>query len=220
MLGGFSFGVENIQLLSQTVGFGGIVRQHEPNALSGVVQTAGGVEPGPKPVSKGVGINVGWIEAGSRLNLNAIPGESALVLELVAFSQEVFDFLYESSVRIINGAAAMYGCTAEIKLNESAIPVKGVCCNDEISCIVAEAAKEVAEVDEIIPAGSLRGAGEDASLFIRKAQDNGGYGTYIMFGTDLSNNAHTPYYDVDERTLAIATETMTRAIAKVMAKSP
>lgn len=163
-------------------------------------------------------INVGWIEAGSRLNLNAIPGESALVLELVAFRQEVFDFLYESSVRIINGAAAMYGCTAEIKLNESAIPVKGVCCNDEISCIVAEAAKEVAEVDEIIPAGSLRGAGEDASLFIRKAQDNGGYGTYIMFGTDLSNNAHTPYYDVDERTLAIATETMTRAIAKVMAK--
>lgn len=163
-------------------------------------------------------INVGLIEAGSRLNLNAIPGEAQLVLELVAFSQDVFEFLYDSSVRVINGAAAMYGCTAEISLNESAVPVKGVNCDPEIAGIVAAAAKEVQEVDEIIPAGSLRGAGEDASLFIEKAQANGGMGTYIMFGTDLSNNAHTPYYDVDERTLAIATETMTRAIAEVMKK--
>ena len=163
-------------------------------------------------------INVGLIESGSRKNLNAIPGESHLVLELVAFSQEVFDFLYESSMRIIRGAAEMYGCTADVEINKSAVPVKSVRCDSGIAETVAKAAGQVPEVNEIIPAGSLCGAGEDASLFIQKAQENGGQGTYVMFGTDLSNNAHTRFYDVDERTLAIATETMTRAIADVMQK--
>ena len=37
-----------------------------------------------------------------------------------------------------------------------------------------------------------------------------------MFGSDLSNHAHTPVYDVDERTLSIATETMIRILADVM----
>lgn len=163
-------------------------------------------------------INVGLIHSGSEQNLNAIPGLADIVLELVAFSDDVFDFLYESSMRVIDGAASMYGCTAEVSLNKSAVPVESVQCNPEMIEIVRKAADKVPEVDEFIPAGSLRGAGEDASLFIQKAQENGGMGTYIMFGSDLSNQAHTPFYDVDVRTLGIATETMVNIIADVMEK--
>lgn len=161
-------------------------------------------------------VNVGLIQAGSSLNLNAVPGEAYLVLELVAFHDDVFAFLKEASEKVIHGAAAMYGCTAAISQNRSAVPVKRVTCDPEMIEIVRRAAKQVAGVDEFIPAGTLRGAGEDASLFIERAQANGGMGTYILFGSDLSNHAHTSVYDVDERTLSIAVETMVRVIADVM----
>lgn len=164
-------------------------------------------------------INVGLIRSGSTDNLNAIPGEAEIVLELLAFDQEVFDFLYESSLNVINGAASMYGCKASIDINKSAAPVESVKCDPEAADIIRRAVDKVPEVDEFIPAGSLRGAGEDASLFIRKAQENGGIGTYIMFGSDLSNEAHTPFYDVDERTLNIAVKTMANAIYEVMEKN-
>lgn len=42
-------------------------------------------------------VNVGLIQAGSPLNLNAVPGEAYLVLELVAFHDEVFSFLKEAA---------------------------------------------------------------------------------------------------------------------------
>lgn len=161
-------------------------------------------------------INVGLIKSGTVQNLNAIPGEAEIVLELVAFSQDVFDFLYESSIKVITGAASMYSCVTHIEINKTAIPVEEVKCNNEMIEIVRRATEKVSEVNEFIPAASLRGAGEDASLFIQKAQENGGWGTYIMFGSDLSNQAHTPFYDVDERTLGIATETMVNIIFELM----
>lgn len=163
-------------------------------------------------------VNVGLIKSGSPLNLNAIPGYGEIVLELVAFCDEVFDFLYESSVRVINGAAAMYDCTAQIDLNKSAVPVESAKCDYGMIDFVRRAAEKVPEIDEFFETGSLHGAGEDASLYIKKAQKNGGMGTYIMFGSDLSNNLHTPFNDVCERSLIIATETMSHLIADIMSK--
>lgn len=186
------------------------------NALLAACTAAIGLHAITRHSSGNSRVNVGLIRSGSEQNLNAVPGESDLVLELVAFQSDVFDFLKKASEDVIAGAAAMYGCTAEIRPNRSAIPVESVQCNPEMIDIVRRAADNIPEIDEFIPAGSLRGAGEDASLFIRKAQLNGGMGTYIMFGSDLSNHAHTPVYDVDERTLSIATETMIRILADVM----
>ena len=163
-------------------------------------------------------INVGWIQSGSGGNLNAIPGTADLVLELSAFRDDVFQFLKETAQAVVHGAAQMYGCEEQISPNCSAIPVESVTCNPEMIEIVRCAVSKIPEVTEFIPSGSLRGAGEDASLFIKKAQENGGMGTYILFGSDLSNAAHTARYDVDPRALLIATETMIRILADVMRK--
>lgn len=114
----------------------------------------------------------------------------------------------------------MHGCTAAISPNRSAAPVKSVKCNPEMIELVRRAAEQVPAIDEFIPAGTLRGAGEDASLFIEKAQANGGMRTYILFGSDLSNHAHTSQYDVDGKTVSIAVETMVRVLVDVMGKQP
>lgn len=121
-------------------------------------------------------------------------------------------------MKVINSAASMYGCEAKISVNKSAVPVEGVQCSEEMIEIIRRATEKVPEVNEFIPSGSLRGAGEDASLFIKKAQENGGLGTYVLFGSDLSNQAHTPFYDVDERALGIATQTIANAIYEIMGK--
>jgi aminobenzoyl-glutamate utilization protein A len=186
------------------------------NALIAACTAAIGLHAMPRHSSGNSRVNVGLLQAGSEQNLNAIPGQADMVYELVAFQSDVFDYLKDTSRSVINGAAEMYGCTAEISQNRSAVPVKSVECDSELVDLVKKATSQIPEVNEFIPAGSLRGAGEDASLFIEKAHENGGLGTYIMFGSDLSNSAHTSIYDVDNKTLMIATETMIRVLADVM----
>ena len=162
-------------------------------------------------------VNVNSLHSGVKGNNCSVPGKAEMMVELRAFSDEVLEYIVDRARTILKFAGDMYECETVITENTQCGAAISAVCDPEMVEILRKAAESVPEITEFIPQASMRGAGEDATQFILKAQKNGGYGTYVMFGSDLSNAAHTPGYDVDERVLNIALKTLTFALADMMA---
>ena len=60
------------------------------------------------------------------------------------------------------------------------------------------------------------GAAEDYSHFMSIVQQNGGIGTYLQIGANMTAGHHDFYFDFDESVLASGVELMTRAALKVL----
>jgi aminobenzoyl-glutamate utilization protein A len=47
-------------------------------------------------------------------------------------------------------------------------------------------------------------ASEDCTAFMNRVVSRGGKATYMMFGSNLASNHHTPEFDFDEQTMTDA----------------
>lgn len=156
-------------------------------------------------------VNCGTLNSG--ILSNAVPGFADMQVELRAETDEVMERLNHCAINVLKGAAVMYDCEVDIVDKGTNV---GAPCDDEWIDILKEVTADIPEVNEFMPVVSMSGAGEDATRFMRKAQANGGKATYMMIGSDLSTAPHTANYDVDEKCLAIGTETVVRAFYKIM----
>lgn len=189
----------------------GVAPEKGKNALLAACHAVLGIYGLPRHSKGWSRVNVGTINSG--IVSNGVPGSADFEVKLRASSNEVMDRLNECALNVLNGAAGMYECRADIVGKGTVV---GSICDPEMIEILKEATDPIPEVTEFLPEVSMSGAGEDATRFINRAQAHGGKGTYMMIGSDLSTAPHTDKFDVDERAMAIGLETVVRAFSNLM----
>lgn len=155
-------------------------------------------------------INVGILNAGQ--GRNVIPPNAILKIETRGLTSEIDDFMHESARRVVEGAAKMYDVDYDIKIVGG---TKSGYSSPEMIQIIKEVAQEM-DYFKNITENSDFGAAEDYSHFMSIVQQNGGIGTYLQIGANMTAGHHDFYFDFDESVLASGVEIMTRAALKVL----
>lgn len=158
-------------------------------------------------------ITVGTLNAGQ--GRNVIPPNAVMKMETRGETTEINEYVYKSVQDIIAGAAKMYGVEYKTKIVGA---TKSGESSPEMQVRVKRIAQEMGEFTEIIDYVSF-GATEDYSHLMTVVQENGGVGTYMMIGTELSSGHHDFYFDFDKSALAIGVELMVRTVVDLIGKS-
>ena len=175
------------------------------NALLAAAQTALGLH-AIAPHSGGASrVNVGVMQAGTGRNI--VPSGAHLKVETRGETDEVNQYVFARAQEVIQGAAAMYGIKAEVKMMGAA-----AACSPSPEWVekLQELAKQVPGVRETISHEDAPAGSEDATLMMARVQELGGQASYMIFGTELSAGHHNEKFDFNENILAIATETLAR----------
>lgn len=156
-------------------------------------------------------INVGVLEGGTAANI--IPQHAKMIIETRSDSEEVNRDLEERVRKIIAHSAAMHELEHEVEIIGGAIPIK---CDEEMVSTVLEAAGEVGGFSSLqgIQTGS-RGS-EDASYMIKRVQERGGKGTYMIIGTDIAAPHHHEKFDIQEDILPRSVQLLKQAALKLL----
>ncbi len=153
-------------------------------------------------------VNVGYFLSDG--GLNVIPERAVIRFEIRSTDDGALEHLDKRARDILSGAALSYGTVySTIKLGHAATADSDAPLAERI----AEAARQLPEVQEIRPRHPF-GASEDAAILMKKVQQNGGCAAYIVVGSDLASGHHTPKFDIDENSMLtgfrILTETAVR----------
>jgi len=142
-------------------------------------------------------INIGTFHGGT--GRNVIPDRAELAIETRGVTGEINDYMEKSAIRVMEGAAAMYGCTVETRFMGSA---GSVTCDEDLVDKTVKILSEVDGVDEIIRSADF-GGGEDVTTMMRDVQEHGGQVTEMIIGMPLLAPHHNRLFDVDERVIGI-----------------
>lgn len=153
-------------------------------------------------------LNVGWLQAGE--GRNVIPPSALMKLETRGETAKTEDYLYQRAMEVITGAALMYGVHASVrKMGEA----PGAVCSPKLAELVKEAASEMEGVDRISLCRKFGGS-DDACWYIKRVTERGGLATYIGIASDNSAGHHNRSFDIDESSMLIATELLSRLMLK------
>ena len=144
-------------------------------------------------------INVGVISGGS--GRNVIPSYAQIQFETRGENSDINDFMKERARTIIEASALMYDVDYKLECvgdAESFVPV------DNFDEEIAEIALHTQIYNKVETKGSMN-ASEDCTAFMNRVVSRGGKATYMMFGSDLASQHHTPTFDFDEQSLTDTT---------------
>ncbi|MEC1615555.1 amidohydrolase [Bacillus mojavensis] len=189
----------------------GAAPEHGRNALLGAATALLNIHAIPRFSSGDTRINVGVLEGGTAANI--IPQHAKMIIETRSDSEEVNRDLEERVRKIITHSAAMHELEHEVEIIGGAIPIK---CDEEVVSTVLEAAGEVGGFSSLqgIQTGS-RGS-EDASYMIKRVQERGGKGTYMIIGTDIAAPHHHEKFDIQEDILPRSVQLLKQAALKLL----
>ncbi|GGN20544.1 amidohydrolase [Halarchaeum nitratireducens] len=155
-------------------------------------------------------VNVGRVEAGTASNV--VADDAVLELEARAGTNDVLDYLTDRVDRVLEHAGAMHDCTLSTETVGRAPRVDS---DDGLADIVGAVATNVPAVESVRPSAPF-GASEDATYLMRRVQERGGEATYVIVGTDHPTGHHTPTFDIDEASIDIGIDVLTRAIRRTL----
>lgn len=141
-------------------------------------------------------INVGTLYAGS--GRNVIADTARMELEIRGSTTEINNYMTEYALRILENAAAMYGCTCEMQLMGAA---EALCSDRVLADRIAKIADEISlkSVDSTVNCGS-----EDYSYMMNRVQQQGGQAVFFRTLTEISGTSHGRYYNFGEEALVNA----------------
>jgi aminobenzoyl-glutamate utilization protein A len=183
------------------------------NALLGASTALLNIHALPRFSSGATRVNVGVLEGGTAANI--IPSYAKMVLETRSVSEEVNAELERRVRDIIAHSAAMHGLQHEIEVIGAAIPIF---CDQELVTIVLEEAKKVEGFSSFKEIESTSMGSEDASFMIRRVQERGGKGTYMIIGADHPAPHHHPKFDIREEVLPHSVELLDRIARRILKK--
>jgi aminobenzoyl-glutamate utilization protein A len=135
-----------------------------------------------------------------------------MALETRAADTEVNQELERRARKVIEHAAGMHGLQYEIE-------VTGACetfeCDEELVDLVVAEAGSVGGI-ETADRWHQAGGSEDASLLVRRVQEQGGKATYMVVGTTLAAPHHNDHFDIDEESLPVAVELLERVAHRAL----
>jgi aminobenzoyl-glutamate utilization protein A len=142
-------------------------------------------------------INVGTLVAGS--GRNVIADEAKMEIEVRGATTEINNYMCDYALRIFENAAAMHGCSCEVKLMGAADSLS----SDKALC---ERIARVCTQDLKLPITQelmLRSGGsEDIAYMMNRVQEQGGEAVFMRTRCALSAGAHNRRFDFDESFLA------------------
>lgn len=155
-------------------------------------------------------ITVGTLTAGQ--GRNVIPPNAVFKMETRGETSGLDEYMDQQARRIIAAAADMYSCQYSIKQ-------VGGTKSGESSQAMMQKVKGVAQTipafTDIVDYSSF-GATEDFSHFMTVVQQDGGSGTYVMIGSDLTAGHHNNYFDFDENILVPGVELLVRTVTDLI----
>ena len=167
-------------------------------------------------------VNVGKLTAGT--GRNVIPAHAHLLIETRGVTSSLSDYMFEKATKVLEGAAAMYGCELEIR------PMGGAEAGESDETL-AERVRQVAEsLEGFTCFPSRRGGGsEDITYMMTRVREHGGVATNIGMGASLNGislqdeedrenalAAHTAEFDIDERELKAAMVLLSHAVLAII----
>ncbi len=156
-------------------------------------------------------INVGTVQAGS--GRNVIADVAKMEIELRGETTEINDFVVEYATNVIEAAAKMHGCTAEMKVMGGAKSL-----NSDDAMI--ERVKRVCEEELHLPVSEKlkvrSGGSEDFSYMMSRVQEQGGQATFLMALTPESAPGHNRRFDFDEQVLPNAVKIFCGTVYDIM----
>ncbi|GAA3412410.1 amidohydrolase [Paenibacillus hodogayensis] len=151
-------------------------------------------------------VNVGMLEGGS--GRNVVPAEARMKLELRGETEALCEYMVRETGRILEAAAALYGVSCQWETVGSGMGGEGD--RSLIPLIEAECSRMEA-VGSFVASMPI-GASEDATWMLRRVQEQGGRGVYMLFGSPLAAGHHQTSFDFDERVLGTAAELLVRLV--------
>ncbi len=159
-------------------------------------------------------VNAGRVGGGTADNI--IPEHSFIKGEVRGETTDLMAYMWDHAQRVINSAAEMHACEAEIQMLGEAPSAES---DQQLVDIVGAVAGRTPGVEEVIERDSLGGS-EDATFLMQHVQNQGGLAAYVGVGTDHPGGHHTPTFDVDEADIGIAIGVLSSAIGDIVANPP
>ncbi|ESS07086.1 MAG: amidohydrolase [uncultured archaeon A07HB70] len=179
------------------------------HAVGAMATAVGHLHAIPRHADGATRVNVGQVSGGTANNV--IPEYARIVGEVRGETTALMEYVDAHAERVLDAAAALHDCTVEVTRGSHAPSAES---DPELASLVADAARETSGVTSVLDADDLGGS-EDATYLMRRVQERGGLATYVGVGTDHPGGHHTPRFDVDEDSLPVAVELLTRAVLAV-----
>ena len=154
-------------------------------------------------------VNVGEIHAG--VCANTIAPNALMRVEYRGENNVISQYGRQRIMSIIEGTAKMYDIGYDI-VDYGEVPTAKS--DTELMDLVKDSAEQVPWFEEIFYYGNVGGT-DDATVMMKKVQDNGGKAVYIGIGTDTTNPLHNDKFDYDESALVAGTDLLFNLIKNI-----
>lgn len=158
-------------------------------ALHSLTQHSGGV----------ARVNVGVLQAGTGRNVVA---DCALMkVETRGVSNQVNDDVYQQALRVIAGAATMYGVEYAVTLTGEA---RSCTPTQPWVDFIHQQAEALGLFHSVVDHKQQAAGSEDATCMMERVKQRGGQASYAIFGCELAAGHHNAKFDFDEQIMVTA----------------
>lgn len=171
------------------------------NALLAAAQATLGLHGLPQHSGGVARVNVGVLQAGT--GRNVVADTALMKVETRGVSNQVNDDIYQQALRIIAGAAAMYGVEYEVKLMGAA---RSCTPTQPWVDFIHQQAEALGIFDSVVDRKAQAAGSEDATYMMERVKQRGGQATYAIFGCDLAAGHHNAKFDFDEGVMGKAVQ--------------
>ncbi|WP_226003968.1 amidohydrolase [Natrinema salinisoli] len=144
-------------------------------------------------------VNVGQIEGGTASNV--IAEEVTIEAEVRGETTALMEYTRTELERVCYAAAEMHDCDVTPRVISESPSVDS---HPALRDLVGNVAWDVDGVERVISSEEF-GVSEDVTYLMERVQDDGGFASYVLVGTDHPTSHHTPTFDIDESSLEIGT---------------
>ncbi|AHG03266.1 indole-3-acetyl-L-aspartic acid hydrolase [Halobacterium sp. DL1] len=159
-------------------------------------------------------VNAG--RAGGGTATNIVPEEAFVEGEVRGETTELMRYMKEKAERVLESSADMHDCEVTLSTEGEAPSATS---DQALVDVFAGEASALAGVENVMERDDLGGS-EDATYLMKRVQDGGGLACYVCVGTDHPGGHHTPTFDVDEDSLDIGIDALSRSILAVGEQRP
>ena len=171
------------------------------NALLAAAQATLGLHGLPQHSGGVARVNVGVLQAGT--GRNVVADTALMKVETRGVSNQVNDDIYQQALRVIAGAAAMYGVEYEVRLMGAA---RSCAPTQPWVDFLHQQAEALGIFDSVVDRKAQAAGSEDATYMMERVKQRGGQATYAIFGCDLAAGHHNARFDFDESVMGKAVQ--------------
>jgi aminobenzoyl-glutamate utilization protein A len=195
---------------SGTQAHAGLAPNQGDNAIQAFVTAAQNLYAIPRHRAGATRVNVGQVAAENGTNVIAdrVTGE----LEVRGETTELMAYMRDAVHRILAAAAEMHDCTVDSTVIGESIRYDS---DEKLVDLVTELAGDVEGVSHVDPWVEMESS-EDITHLMKAVSDNGGYSTLIGIGTSHPGDYHTPTFDVEEESLPIGVDVLSRTVRRLL----